>query len=1585
MAHFSSSPDNCTHDLRIALFGPQVTHWTQESLSALQFALLQNTSLEFLTKTLERLPSLWPKLKKNGGVSDFHGEEMLKELRDFALGKSIPDPQNLSNTHLAPLTVVSHVVDFVRIADDLGKNNSLLEFQAAQGFCIGFFPAAAIASSSNWTEFEHNVSNALRLAACTGIVIDAENASHTAPDRGTAVSVRWKTAADRAYLETSLDLFPEAYISCITDDRMLTITLPSRSQTSFCCRLSEAKIATAIIGLDGCYHHSRHAKAAQALKQLCAGNHDLDLPSADKLRMSLRSTADADVIATGSLHDIAIDLILCKRAHWFQTVKSTVGNFPQSKVKFVQLGRESCVPRSLLSNNPRLNNGVSHHDDTQSFASGSEEVAVVGMACRFPQADSIEEFWQLVSSGRTSIANLPIERFNPADINREPKLASYWGNFLRRPDAFDHRFFGISGREAKSMDPQQRLALQVAYEALESSGYCSLPLTKKETNVGCYLGVGSVDYEGNVASENANAFSATGTLRAFISGRISHFFGFLNPNGASRAFDAAASGYCRGEGAGILVLKSLSMAVADGDTILGVIAASAVNQGSNCSSITVPDSQSQSSLYRLVCSIGQIEPQEVTYVEAHGTGTPVGDPVEYESIQLALAGPRRKEELFLGSVKDNIGHTESASGAAGVIKTLLMMQYKTIPKQANFVSLNPHIKVSPSDRITVPKATQSWNPRRHIALVNNYGAAGSNVAIAIRDMPSSTLYPILLSAKSARSLQLYMDALKVYSPKFKTSIGAIAGTIVYKLFSGVVEYANYYRGVKSLSALGDEAVGIVTVPTERPFSIDRVVCDPISLDNFLQVAGIHVNCLSNRKDDEVFMCTAIEEVIVSASFMTKSDSCTWTVYSRYETTSKVSMMNDIFIYDSNSRCLVLAILGASFRSVPFKSLPVDRFIGSHEPKDKLVNGYSGSSREILGNDTGYEEPDGDNLAMVSRDCFIQAKASYDQYAKATGFASFCTEAFPLQSDLVVQYVVVAFASLGCALQNMEAGNEVPTVQYDLKHKKLIPQLYKVLEDAGLVRKDNGGRFCRTATPVPMVSAHTLHAVMMDKFPQHASETKLLHTTAHRLADCLSGAADPLALLFGDAAARALLEDVYTNAPMFKTGTLLLGQYLSSALERLGSGREVRILELGAGTGGTTKHLVQKLTGLGTKHRFSYTFTDLSSSLVAAARRKFAKWSFMHYAVLDIEDPEPQFTGAYDIIISTNCIHATKDLVQSTSNICKMLRANGVLCLVELTRNLPWLDLVFGLLEGWWLFSDGREHALADERRWEQCLHAAGFAWVDWSDSVSEESDILRVITASPSNVVPSASTTTVTYESHNTKNSADQNIKQTLVFKNVNGLDLCADIYYPPAIIDPGKSFPVGIRPPEAILAFYCPSDYEDPFWTKPNFPAGSEVMAITATDQSSSYELDAKIWAGVSDCPITSYNIPPTKRALGGWLAPSDPRSRLALYMNFHGRTLHVLLNGLDKRSCREPSAPTPADVVAVSPLAHIRRGKYTTPTFIIHPRQDDLIPWQQAQLTWEVLRAKGIDAELRIVENVPHLFDMYREYQANEDKNII
>lgn len=831
-------------------------------------------------------------------------------------------------------------------------------------------------------------------------------------------------------------------------------------------------------------------------------------------------------------------------------------------------------------------------------------------------------------------------------------------------------------------------------------------------------------------------------------------------------------------------------------------------------------------------------------------------------------------------------------------------------------------------------------------------------------------------AKGVISLGLEKDVLLDYRLKLLQKIAplsradrildsglaqGISGPLVYKVFSDVVDYANYYRGVKRLSVISHEAAGIVAMSAEQSFGQCRTLCDPISLDNFLQVAGIHVNCLSPRSNDVVFMCTAIDEIVFSEAFMsTQPPQRLWHVYSHYEPGSKSSLKNNIFVYDPNSQSIVLAIIGATFKSVPFKSLmrslsrlsqttsiryskgqnaspaqdsgyqsttsstssgdntpfknghitddeipsPVTispekgantgtldaqteadstvsiqnlaqvisrileipihevrptstmdelgidslvatellsdlqkafdvsvsqtelqnntdvqhllRYIRSHRRHDQISSDAavdaSSLERHAVQNTTKHERVEPKvghktdvgrtntlvrhDQAQITRRLFLEAKVNYDRLAEHTGFAGYYDGPFQLQSELVLQYVVEAFSSMGIELEALEQDEKLPPFHWDPRHNKLMPQLMKILEEGGLVERGSGDAVRRTGKQITAETAASLHQKMLKKYPQHVSETNLLYTTGPKLASCLLGTADPLALIFKDANARALLEDVYANAPMFKTGTLLLADYLVSVLESFSHDREIRILELGAGTGGTTSHVVERLASAvrGDQSRLSYMFTDVSPSLVATARRKFSKWGFMQYSVLDIEkEPPTQFLDTYDIVISTNCIHATKDLVRSATNIRKTLRADGVLCLVELTRNLFWFDLVFGLLDGWWLFTDGRQHALASEKLWERDLLSAGFSSVDWTSGASQESSILRVITAWQSKLLPANQIVASEGETPSTKINGYQETRETLTYKRVNDVDLLADIYYPADADDPGRpSRPVG-------------------------------------------------------------------------------------------------------------------------------------------------------------------------------------------------
>ena len=416
-------------------------------------------------------------------------------------------------------------------------------------------------------------------------------------------------------------------------------------------------------------------------------------------------------------------------------------------------------------------------------------IAVIGMSCQLPGADDLEEFWTLLSAGKSQHSEVPDYRFGFETAWRDLDLKRKWyGNFIRDYDAFDHKFFKKSPREMASTDPQHRLMLQAAYQAVEQSGYFSSP--GQDKHIGCYIGVGLVDYENNIACYPANAYSATGNLKSFAAGKISHYFGwtgpgltidtacsssavavhtackailngecvaalaggvnvmtsplwfqnlagasFLSPTGQCKPFDIKADGYCRGEGVGAVFLKKLTTAIADGDQIFGVIAGSAVFQNQNCTAITVPNATSLSDLFSRVTKQARIEPKQISVVEAHGTGTPVGDPAEYDSIRRVFGGPSRSNTLSLGSVKGLVGHTESASGIVALLKTVLMVHKGAIPPQASFETINPSLNMSPSDQIEVSRSLKPWDVDFRAALINNYGASGSNATLLVTEAP----------------------------------------------------------------------------------------------------------------------------------------------------------------------------------------------------------------------------------------------------------------------------------------------------------------------------------------------------------------------------------------------------------------------------------------------------------------------------------------------------------------------------------------------------------------------------------------------------------------------------------------------------------------------------------------------------------------------------------------------------------------------------------------------------------------------------------------------------------------------------------
>ncbi|HTE44381.1 MAG TPA: type I polyketide synthase [Gemmatimonadaceae bacterium] len=430
-----------------------------------------------------------------------------------------------------------------------------------------------------------------------------------------------------------------------------------------------------------------------------------------------------------------------------------------------------------------------------------EPIAIVGMGCRFPGADGPDAFWKLVSNGEDAVRDIPADRWNVDDyFNPDPDarggMATRWGGFIENIKAFDAEFFGISPREAISMDPQQRLLLEVTWEALEHAGIA--PDGLRGSRTGVFVGVCNSDYFQLCVARGYSTFDtylATGGSHSVASGRLSYVLGLEGPavsldtacsssllavhlavrslrsgecraalaagvnaivwpggtialsrgrmmaaDGRCKSFDARGDGFVRGEGCGVIVLKRLSDAVADGDRVLAVIRGTAVNQDGRSNGLTAPNGRAQTSVVADALADGGVAPAAVSYVETHGTGTPLGDPIELHALGAALSpGRDPNDHVLVGSVKTNLGHLEGAAGIAGLMKTILMLRARRIAPSLHFTEPNPFIDW-PSIPVTVATSLVPWEPRsggRRIAGVSSFGFSGSNAHIIVEEAPAS--------------------------------------------------------------------------------------------------------------------------------------------------------------------------------------------------------------------------------------------------------------------------------------------------------------------------------------------------------------------------------------------------------------------------------------------------------------------------------------------------------------------------------------------------------------------------------------------------------------------------------------------------------------------------------------------------------------------------------------------------------------------------------------------------------------------------------------------------------------------------------
>jgi acyl transferase domain-containing protein/acyl carrier protein len=453
---------------------------------------------------------------------------------------------------------------------------------------------------------------------------------------------------------------------------------------------------------------------------------------------------------------------------------------------------------------------------------GRAPLAVIGLGCRFPGgADDPASFWRLLADGVDAITEVPPERWDvdawyDPDPEKPGTMATRYGGFVRDVDRFDAQFFGIAPREAASMDPQQRLLLEVAWEALEHAGLSADRLAGSRTGV--FVGICNSDYyqmllEADPAAQDA--YVATGGAHSVAAGRLAYVLGLQGPNlavdtacssslvavhlacrslragecrvalaagvnlilaphvtvllsrgrmmapdGRCKAFDARADGFVRAEGCGVVVLKRLADALADGDPVLAVIRGTALNQDGRSNGLTAPNGPSQEAVLREALADAGLAAADVGYVEAHGTGTSLGDPIELQALGAALgAGRPADRPLLVGSVKTNLGHLEAAAGVAGLIKTVLALQHGEIPASLHFERPNPHVAWERLP-VTVAARRQPWPAGPRIAGVSSFGFSGTNAHVIVEAAapappapPASGSRVIALSARTEPALR----------------------------------------------------------------------------------------------------------------------------------------------------------------------------------------------------------------------------------------------------------------------------------------------------------------------------------------------------------------------------------------------------------------------------------------------------------------------------------------------------------------------------------------------------------------------------------------------------------------------------------------------------------------------------------------------------------------------------------------------------------------------------------------------------------------------------------------------------------------
>ncbi|KAJ4267111.1 polyketide beta-ketoacyl-synthase [Fusarium torreyae] len=778
------------------------------------------------------------------------------EASDFISPGHLLKPVETYHQHPVLQANTIYLCQILRYLTETLQQNSVFEksfhiLQATAGFSSGMIAAAVVARASSLDEFVAAGVEGFRLAFWVAYHSFAWTQSNGHGEQGNPEATMSLTTKGLAR-EQIEDKMQEVHarvgvcrmeISSILTSGSVSVSGPTSDLLALQEELREiSEVTTTFAHVHGWYHGGSQLEPVVSSVQREIDRRDIHFPQCSQPMKPIYSSLDGTRFddlndSSGELSVWLARHLLVHCVNWPETshaiaadIQSILQQDSDKTIEVLGLGPSSgsLFPK-FEPQDPRIRClDVSSFKAGKKFSSQSSncpnDIAIIGMSVQLPKGENTSKLWETLSHGLNAVQEIPESRFELSkyytdEIDKPRSMTTRYGAFLEDPFSFDNTFFNISPREAKSMDPQQRILLHTAQEALEDAGYVAdATQTFQRATTGCYIGLATGDYTDNLRND-IDTFYPSGTLRAFHSGRISYFYRlsgpsvvtdtacssstvsiyqacraiqngdctaaiaggvnvitspdmylglsrghFLSPTGNCKPFDAAADGYCRAEGCVLFVLKRLSDAVAEGDRIHGVIKSAQINQSGNSSSITHPHSMTQTDLLKRLLSQANVDPSSISVVEAHGTGTQAGDAREVETLKLVFGQHHSaKNPLLVSSIKGNVGHCEAASGAAGLAKLLLMLRKGEIPRQAGLNSLNPALGDLERSGLVVPRRNMPWRqsrgmPRR--AVLNNFGAAGSNASLLLEEWVGSPKQSHKQDGTSDRSSYVFMLTAK---------------------------------------------------------------------------------------------------------------------------------------------------------------------------------------------------------------------------------------------------------------------------------------------------------------------------------------------------------------------------------------------------------------------------------------------------------------------------------------------------------------------------------------------------------------------------------------------------------------------------------------------------------------------------------------------------------------------------------------------------------------------------------------------------------------------------------------------------------